>query len=1108
MFKVFLVNYDNKVDDFFTYKIIYFIQKKYKNEKKLTDIFEYIKNYDLKRNINSLTEILKPDQIEVLKKLFPKNYKYYLDLRKDSLEHLCISEYRDSLSYQTNDKIGGELHEEELDYEKELEKLFKSKRGKYINMLYTGSFKQKIKKEDSKKASQNVDIITYIFQDVYLEYPAIHFQYLLNDFVNWREILFITTNNYAHNIKFVDDIDIKRPQFLNISIFDLISNDVNVDFRTKYIPALNFLNYDHLEVKVFPLFNFKQLQLRNIDDMIDKLYPMHKYSDSLISNFEKFPKIFKLPLGNIPELPMHKNVVITKGLFLNQTFNFNNVNVIDVITVAKTYRLPKQGIIIAAKFIDKNVWKIRYRKGFETFLEDIKLVRGTRSYVLYFILFQGVLCRFYLFKNGLVKLWVIGEVDINKLIQESNQIIDDINALNEKYNFNKRSIKITHLTADNLHLMNCRVEYSNVQFDFKMKTFFKQLWPHLLYNKKKTDMTTNKINSFTFNYIQTQKNDLEKYLTYTKIAKNSNISDNINGTEFEFRDNRGNLSVYLSNFINSKQDMEKLIDLLDRLIVLYNDNSHTMHSSKIDLSNVKKIVKLQNLDPVRFRNEEIHAIKYSFLCQGDQKQPKILTQDEYEDVKDKSKYTKIKNETYSNTFNYYFCDGEKYKYLGFINRDKNPHKVCMPCCFKKKLNFNSNNKKVKVYNACMNNDEIVEKKVINTKYIYKFGKELEEGERSEAPEFINRIFKLQLMLRNDKIAPNTFVLYIDDNFNISSINNYSINTILRILTKNKPNISISLFNYLLMHKDKTNFDYNNVIYKVLIEKLSIFQELSKKIKYNTFLFKTIKITNYIIINNIYYAYNDKDKVIYPIRREEVVDLKETKQNIKLNYIDKIPKEIEPKINFVYSYNDSIIGINFSKNYLMPTKKIKLKHGYRVINCDVDDIFKLLSMHNMPNSKLKINNEILDYETHINDVKLKLIMYLKTERNAKLRSMIKSDFSNFRELFLGKYIDYDDFIELFNYYQFYKDKFKQQFNKIQFDFDKLFAKQILMHRNDYGKFEEILHSYFKKINVKDKTIIDAIVVDLYLNEFNLFEIINTNFMPITPSIELAEWEELI
>lgn len=215
----------------------------------------------------------------------------------------------------------------------------------------------------------------------------------------------------------------------------------------------------------------------------------------------------------------------------------------------------------------------------------------------------------------------------------------------------------------------------------------------------------------------------------------------------------------------SEAKSKKVRENIERGIKLFNaaTKKDSEFVSPDRVRRVQKLRKLQQIDPNLFQFTGSKGGKskfYSRLCQGRQ-QPIILSDEEIKNTKlSKEQIIRLTNKTREGSFVNYGCDDAKYRFPGFIPKDKHPLGFCIPCCFKKNARDPENKNSVgyKILNRCLreergerslSTDDIYGKRESsNRRYILNWkSDEIEEGRFSELPSRLNKL------LNNPQIIP-------------------------------------------------------------------------------------------------------------------------------------------------------------------------------------------------------------------------------------------------------------------------------------------------------------------------------------------------------------------
>lgn len=157
----------------------------------------------------------------------------------------------------------------------------------------------------------------------------------------------------------------------------------------------------------------------------------------------------------------------------------------------------------------------------------------------------------------------------------------------------------------------------------------------------------------------------------------------------------------------------------------------------------KKIKELKQTDPELFDiDNSVNPKKYklySKLCQGDRKQPVVMTTEEIKKVKDKITYVlKNPNKTYPEKVDNYVCLDNTYKYPGFIQGYKHPKGHCLPCCYTSSSLDENKVAKIATYKKCLGDTSELESEALtNPRYLKQSNKELKANSIGKLPLLLN-----------------------------------------------------------------------------------------------------------------------------------------------------------------------------------------------------------------------------------------------------------------------------------------------------------------------------------------------------------------------------------
>ena len=249
---------------------------------------------------------------------------------------------------------------------------------------------------------------------------------------------------------------------------------------------------------------------------------------------------------------------------------------------------------------------------------------------------------------------------------------------------------------------------------------------------------------------------------------------------------------------------------------------------------------------------------------------------------------KVKNNTYSNKFNFYLCEDHKYKYPGFLQSNKHPRNKCLICCHTSSSINKNKPAKFSTYNNCKGSDEIDDDKNINLKYVKQSGKFLK-------PQGLGKL-------------PNNFDIFINENM---------------VYKETKNNILENNSDYFLKYGVlQENDTLVNIIFSVLeFKNKNEFLKSIEKIISNENIFNSLE------NGKIKYEFkNYKNFLLYLKSNDNIIDEKFTwnlfsQPNLSKKYpeginIIIIKETIDGKLNIICPFHDEI-------NYFFDKKKKKL-----------------------------------------------------------------------------------------------------------------------------------------------------------------------------------------
>lgn len=286
--------------------------------------------------------------------------------------------------------------------------------------------------------------------------------------------------------------------------------------------------------------------------------------------------------------------------------------------------------------------------------------------------------------------------------------------------------------------------------------------------------------------LKTSLNDFHDYIEHKisglpEFFSRQNIQINFRLNDILIHYNNININDYPSYF-----------NLCNVAIDIYSDSRKSSKATEDFYSaSSKRIKMLKQTDPLLFNTDSIDKEnKYSRLCQSKQ-QPLIISKQEANSKKYKSKAVKFWNFT-KGAPEFYMCDSDKYPYLKFITGN-HPKNFCLPCCKKKMVDSSEDSASTYKdrHNVCMEK-YIYEKKANNVdsntnRYISLYSCKLELEE--------NRLMKLsptlKKLLRSSQKETTLFI------YGVSPFSNIIESYVLKILSIHRFNNSDSSVDVLL-----------------------------------------------------------------------------------------------------------------------------------------------------------------------------------------------------------------------------------------------------------------------------------------------------------------------
>lgn len=316
-----------------------------------------------------------------------------------------------------------------------------------------------------------------------------------------------------------------------------------------------------------------------------------------------------------------------------------------------------------------------------------------------------------------------------------------------------------------------------------------------------------------------------------------------------------------------------------------------------------------------------YRIVYARLCQGEEKQPLIISD---KDVKDKDPKSILHfwNYTKEEPTNYY-CANSNYPYPYFIT-DYHPYGYCMVCCKKTQTKSEA---KQRLHNECLTKHTVKsEMSSEPTRYINIYGKDLEIGRLGQIPDILSKFILYNI--ENINIIPETTTMRL---FRYKS-QIYSIDKVFKV-TKNSKIQTIPIQRLLpALHVPTWKRKRKE---KGLIRPIDVLETPMKNRKYYYY-YKRVLDSN---SSDIIYIYNNNDKFIildgvYTLAKAHLEN--EVNVNIKLVTAKQLKRSLigsyaADNISFVNDVIDVKYGSNDKEPFYYLYSVNKYYHDF---NCSL------------------------------------------------------------------------------------------------------------------------------------------------------------------------------
>ena len=523
--------------------------------------------------------------------------------------------------------------------------------------------------------------------------------------------------------------------------------------------------------------------------------------------------------------------------------------------------------------------------------------------------------------------------------------------------------------------------------------------------------------------------------------------------------------------LNNIKSLEEFM-IIKRYIFSLIDNyikSHNLKKNKkIDVTNVKSIRKLHDLDPDLYNLSKYdkNATSYSVLCQSG-RQPTIYDEDNIDILSKDKKQKLVKYWNFTHKKPAYYLCGTKYPYINFIT-DKHSKGYCLPCC--KKLKDTPGTTVAKINEECLKN-KVYKTESVEYAYVLAYGKKLVPGRRSYVPDIITNIL------------PKAYIHGVKQNYN-SDTNVGFIYSLKHILGEN---CILELAN---LAKEMNQFYIlGNGQASIFRSSEELYSELLSNFVINTNLLLTnidMSLWSHILTDLVRYKYNieiitlnnDASKIILNAYQDSVITIGKNNMNVIMLFKDDengINPIVDDTDNYIFEgikfkqlfsltddfVMDLIFIISFAKknNKSISTIFINLKNQcYGVM---IDSIYiPILSSPKPYNLDIPISYELRPEPTNTKTQLLKIIDEINNYRNNSI--IIKTVISNGKNI-----IGFESFDNLIYFHIPEIDTF-DEFDKIVVPYD----------------FRAIDEAILKRITVNELTNL-GLQKNLQNNMYNLF-----------------------
>lgn len=574
-------------------------------------------------------------------------------------------------------------------------------------------------KDTNKIMGVNIDLLLYSNRE-FLQIRTEETYTLLDKYIDEKFYMY-DLNDYMSNFNYQELLN-DTYQF-NVIYYSVIK---------KYFPVMDdamfrlHLMDENKVIAMYPLLNQPKSYLES------RFTAENKILTDVYQNYEKYKKKFS------PNILMEINHI---EIVCNSFGNSLAIrNLIDIM------KMSSECIAIDA-YISNGQSKYRVIKhwlGLEQYilqqiLDAEEDYYGKDFMVIY--LFDGLETHnLYIYNDGSYKL--VGlfshshDITFDNVIERTEKLVQPIIDLvnkNTKYLFSK----LQKYVAQNLEFQKINIklkwdmQYTELQFSQLMNILTEYYTSGIIeqrnINPRPNTFMTKIVKGISKNnvrlYLKKGAETKDYYIIFKDQKINETWNNRYSGENMEISNTLVNVVFELHGMTVEK--FNRASAYIFQLINNMNENINKEEKRKISIKSSKK-KKFKDIDPELYDFEDNKGTKYARICQKKHRPIDILTEAQYNNLKENEKKYIFPFINYTTGEPVYYKCSDKLPYAGFIV-NKHPKGYCVPKC--KESNTNGLKNK-QIWELCMNKRK-VEKGELETKThndnILKFGKFIEEG---------------------------------------------------------------------------------------------------------------------------------------------------------------------------------------------------------------------------------------------------------------------------------------------------------------------------------------------------------------------------------------------